>query len=129
MWDVPVLFSEEAGLAAIAERKRPEDRTEEDKMALLGRPRLGDIIRAQIRVKESKEFKVGISLSNCGYFYFLIDSNHLNGNNYLFINSSWYTGEIFLGSGAVNVAENMFADKKNDNWILPSSCTYLFWNE
>jgi hypothetical protein len=85
---VPVLFPEEAGLAAIAERKRPEDRTEEDKMALLGRPRLGDIIRAQIRVKESKEFKVGISLINCGYFYFLIDSNRLNGNNYVFINSS-----------------------------------------
>lgn len=51
---------EEAGLAAIAERKRPEDRTEEDKMALLGRPRLGDITRAQIRIKESKEFKVRI---------------------------------------------------------------------
>jgi hypothetical protein len=70
MWDVPVLLPEEAGLAAIAERKRPEDRTEEDKMALLGRPRLGDITRAQIRVKESKEFKVGLSLSNFGYFYF-----------------------------------------------------------
>jgi len=88
MWDVPVLLPEEAGLAAIAERKRPEDRTEEDKMALLGRPRLGDIIRAQIRVKESKEFKVWISLINCGYFYILIASNFLCGNNYLFINSS-----------------------------------------
>ncbi|KAJ9576813.1 hypothetical protein L9F63_006587, partial [Diploptera punctata] len=48
---------EEAGVAAIAERKRPEELTEEDKMALLGRPRLGDITRAQIRIKESKEFK------------------------------------------------------------------------
>ncbi|XP_023723619.1 sodium/calcium exchanger 3 isoform X2 [Cryptotermes secundus] len=48
---------DEAGLAAVAERKRPEDRTEADKMALLGRPRLGDITRAQIRIKESKEFK------------------------------------------------------------------------
>lgn len=27
-------------------------------MALLGKPRLGDIVRAQIRIKESKEFKV-----------------------------------------------------------------------
>lgn len=60
---------EEAGLAAIAERKRPEDRTEEDKMALLGRPRLGDITRAQIRIKESKEFKVRIS-ENFLFFYF-----------------------------------------------------------
>ncbi|PNF16987.1 hypothetical protein B7P43_G03147 [Cryptotermes secundus] len=51
------MLDEEAGLAAVAERKRPEDRTEADKMALLGRPRLGDITRAQIRIKESKEFK------------------------------------------------------------------------
>ena len=54
--------TEEAGRAALAERKRPEDLTEEDKMALLGRPRLGDITRAQIRIKESKEFKVSIDL-------------------------------------------------------------------
>lgn len=56
--DVPLLLPEEAGLAAIAESKRRDDLTEEEKMALLGRPRLGDITRAQIRVKESKEFKV-----------------------------------------------------------------------
>lgn len=37
--------------------KAPEERTEEEKMALLGRPRLGEISRAQIRIKESKEFK------------------------------------------------------------------------
>jgi solute carrier family 8 (sodium/calcium exchanger) len=55
---VILLFPEEAGLAAIAERKRREELTEEEKMALLGRPRLGDITRAQVRVKESKEFKV-----------------------------------------------------------------------
>lgn len=41
-----------------AEAKSPEDLTEEDKMALLGRPKNGDIIRAQLRIKESKEFKV-----------------------------------------------------------------------
>lgn len=37
--------------------KQPEERTEEEKMALLGRPRLGEVSRAQIRIKESKEFK------------------------------------------------------------------------
>lgn len=37
--------------------KQPEERTDEEKMALLGRPRLGDVSRAQIRIKESKEFK------------------------------------------------------------------------
>lgn len=41
-----------------AEAKAPEDLTERDKMALLGRPKIGDITRAQLRIKESKEFKV-----------------------------------------------------------------------
>lgn len=41
-----------------AESKAPEDLTEQDKMVLLGRPRNGDIVRAQLRIKESKEFKV-----------------------------------------------------------------------
>lgn len=41
-----------------AEAKAPEDLTEEDKMVLLGRPKNGDVIRAQLRIKESKEFKV-----------------------------------------------------------------------
>jgi hypothetical protein len=72
---VSLLLSEEAGLAAVAERKRPEDRTEEDKMALLGRPRLGGITRAQIRIKESKEFKVRIS-ENIPLFLFRGKSNH-----------------------------------------------------
>jgi hypothetical protein len=66
---VALSLPEEAGLAAIAERKRPEDRTEEDKMAFLGRPRLGYITRAQIRIKESKEFKVRIS-ANFSLFLF-----------------------------------------------------------
>jgi len=31
---------------------------EEEKVAMLGRPRLGDITKIQIRIRESKEFKV-----------------------------------------------------------------------
>ena len=38
--------------------KDPEDLTEEEKIALLGRPRLGDNTKIQIRIRESKEFKV-----------------------------------------------------------------------
>ncbi|XP_059471223.1 sodium/calcium exchanger 1 isoform X2 [Neocloeon triangulifer] len=53
----PKMLGDEAGRAAEAEGKKPEELTEEDKMALLGRPKLGDVIRAQIRIKESKEFK------------------------------------------------------------------------
>lgn len=48
---------EVASLAAEAEKKRAEDRTQREKLALLGKPRCGDITRAQIRIKESKEFK------------------------------------------------------------------------
>ncbi|XP_076268722.1 sodium/calcium exchanger 3 isoform X2 [Rhynchophorus ferrugineus] len=46
-----------ASLAAEAEKKRPEERTERERIAIMGKPRLGDITRAQIRIKESKEFK------------------------------------------------------------------------
>merc|ERR1719150_1345501 len=37
--------------------KNPEELTEEEKIALLGRPCLGANTRIQIRIKESKEFK------------------------------------------------------------------------
>ncbi|XP_066598276.1 sodium/calcium exchanger Calx isoform X1 [Prorops nasuta] len=53
----PLLQGAEAGLAVAAEMKQPEERTDEEKMALLGKPRLGEVFRAQIRIKESKEFK------------------------------------------------------------------------
>ncbi|KAL1513689.1 hypothetical protein ABEB36_003066 [Hypothenemus hampei] len=51
------LIDEIASIAAEAEEKPPEQRTEREKIAIMGKPRLGDIIRAQIRIKESKEFK------------------------------------------------------------------------
>ena len=44
-------------MAVAAEMKQPEERTAEEKMALLGKPKLGEVFRAQIRIKESKEFK------------------------------------------------------------------------
>ncbi|KAG7200170.1 hypothetical protein KM043_000605 [Ampulex compressa] len=53
----PQLQGAEAGLAAAAEMKQPEERTDEEKLALLGRPKLGELSRAQLRIKESKEFK------------------------------------------------------------------------
>ncbi|XP_018319809.1 sodium/calcium exchanger 3 isoform X2 [Agrilus planipennis] len=46
-----------ASLAAEAEKKRPEERTDQEKIAIMGKPQLGEITRAQIRIKESKEFK------------------------------------------------------------------------
>lgn len=53
-----------------AEAKAPEDLTEDDKMVLLGRPKNGDVIRAQLRVKESKEFKVSRWNSTRPFCYF-----------------------------------------------------------
>merc|ERR1712212_1329636 len=40
--------------------KNPEDLTEEEKIALLGRPCLGANTRIQIRIRESKEFKSSV---------------------------------------------------------------------
>ena len=42
--------------------KDPEALTEEEKIALLGRPVLGDVTKIQIRIRESKEFKVNFIL-------------------------------------------------------------------
>ncbi|XP_034177282.1 sodium/calcium exchanger 3 isoform X1 [Osmia lignaria lignaria] len=53
----PQLQGADAGIAVAAEMKQPEERTAEEKMALLGKPKLGEVSRAQIRIKESKEFK------------------------------------------------------------------------
>ena len=45
--------------------KDPETLTEEEKIALLGRPRLGDITKIQIGIRESKEFKVYVNSVHC----------------------------------------------------------------
>ena len=51
-------LDELAKFAQNAEKKRPELRNKREKLAILGKPRAGDLARAQIRIKESKEFKV-----------------------------------------------------------------------
>merc|ERR1712080_224930 len=45
---------------SILDEKNPEDLTEEEKIALLGRPCLGTNSRIQIRIRESKEFKSSV---------------------------------------------------------------------
>merc|ERR1719412_2642392 len=45
---------------SILDAKKPEDLTEEEKIALLGRPCLGQNTKLQIRIKESKEFKSSV---------------------------------------------------------------------
>merc|ERR1719445_1071235 len=45
---------------SILDAKKPEDLTEEEKIALLGRPCLGNNTKLQIRIRESKEFKSSV---------------------------------------------------------------------
>merc|ERR1719362_1572358 len=45
---------------SILDAKKPEDLTEEEKIALLGRPCLGNNPKLQIRIKESREFKSSV---------------------------------------------------------------------
>merc|ERR1719229_536245 len=45
---------------SILDAKKPESLTEEEKIALLGRPCLGQNTKLQIRIKESKEFKSSV---------------------------------------------------------------------
>merc|ERR1711962_1381448 len=45
---------------SVLDEKNPEDLTEEEKIALLGRPCLGANGRIQIRIRESKEFKSSV---------------------------------------------------------------------
>lgn len=52
-----ILYSEGIDYS-ILDAKKPEDLTEEEKIALLGRPCLGNNPKLQIRIRESKEFKV-----------------------------------------------------------------------
>jgi hypothetical protein len=70
-----VFADDDIGKAAEAEAKKPEELTEDDKMAILGKPKLGEVIRAQIRIKESKEFKVSFQftvISKCIIVFSLI---------------------------------------------------------
>merc|ERR1712209_22459 len=45
---------------SILDAKKPEDLTEEEKIALLGRPCLGNNTKLQLRIRESKEFKSSV---------------------------------------------------------------------
>lgn len=66
-----------AGLIQAAEQKSPEDLTEEDKMALLGRPKTGETTRALLRIIESKEFKVSAPKTVMYLLYFRYDKSFL----------------------------------------------------
>merc|ERR1719232_295766 len=53
-------MTEEGVDYSILDAKKPEDLTEEEKIALLGRPCLGNNPKLQIRIRESREFKSSV---------------------------------------------------------------------
>ena len=52
-----MLIAEGVDYAAL-DAKGEENWTEDERISTLGRPRLGDVTKIQIRIRESKEFKV-----------------------------------------------------------------------
>lgn len=58
--------------------KTEEELSEDEKIALLGKPRLGEVCKAQIRIKESREFKVSALFSYKKCYYFQCSSSFLD---------------------------------------------------
>ena len=56
------LVGGQENLANNTSGRQPNSLSFDEKVALLGKPKLGEITRSQIRIKESKEFKVKILL-------------------------------------------------------------------
>ncbi|XP_066992282.2 sodium/calcium exchanger 1 [Anabrus simplex] len=116
----PKSLGADAGRIAEVELKRPEDLTEEDKMVLLGRPKLGEMVRAQIRIKESKEFKN------------TVDKLVQRANASLLVGtSSWK--EQFIEALTVSPGDDGGGDEDDDDEKMPSCGDYimhfltLFW--
>ena len=56
------LVGGQENLANNTSGRQPNSLSFDEKVALLGKPKLGEITHSQIRIKESKEFKVKILL-------------------------------------------------------------------
>merc|ERR1719397_1587967 len=88
---------------SILDAKIPEDLTEEEKIALLGRPCLGNNTKLQIRIRESKEFKSSV------------DKLMAKTNNSLMVGtSSWL--EQFTSAFEVQAGED--DDEEGEDGVL-----------
>merc|ERR1711923_351802 len=98
---------------AVLDAKKPEDLTEEEKTALLGRPCLGPNTRIQIRIKESKEFKSSV------------DKMMQKANNSMMVGtSSWI--EQFTDALTVQVDEDEEGEEDEDaEEKMPSMSDYI----
>merc|ERR1711963_228078 len=98
---------------AVLDAKKPEDLTEEEKTALLGRPCLGPNTRIQIRIKESKEFKSSV------------DKMMQKANNSMMVGSSSWL-EQFSDALTVQVDEDEEGEEDEDaEEKMPSMSDYI----
>merc|ERR1712012_1470653 len=93
---------------SILDAKKPEDLTEEEKIALLGRPCLGNNPKLQIRIRESKEFKSSVDK-------LMAKTN----NSILAGSSSWL--EQFTGAFEVQADD----DEEEEEPKMPSCGDYI----
>jgi len=94
------------------DNKNPEELTEEEKIALLGRPCLGANSRIQIRIKESKEFKNSV------------DKMMQKANNSMVVGSSSWL-EQFSDAFTVQADEDDDEDGEDGEEKMPSCGDYI----
>eukprot|EP00090_Calanus_glacialis_P006058 TRINITY_DN1474_c0_g1_i2.p1 TRINITY_DN1474_c0_g1~~TRINITY_DN1474_c0_g1_i2.p1 ORF type:complete len:927 (-),score=231.70 TRINITY_DN1474_c0_g1_i2:454-3234(-) len=94
------------------DNKSPEELTEEEKIALLGRPCLGANSRIQIRIKESKEFKNSV------------DKMMQKANNSLVVGSSSWLGQ-FSDAFTVQADEDDEEEGEEGEEKMPSCGDYI----
>merc|ERR1719282_866378 len=94
---------------SILDAKKPEDLTEEEKIALLGRPCLGNNPKLQIRIRESKEFKSSV------------DKLMAKTNNSILLGSSSWL-EQFTGAFEVQADDDEEGEEGEDDEPKMPSC-------
>merc|ERR1712128_145754 len=97
---------------SILDAKNPEDLTEEEKIALLGRPCLGQNTRIQIRIRESKEFKGAV------------DKMMQKANNSMLVGSSSWLDQ-FAEAFTVQADDDEDEDAEEGEEKMPSFGDYI----
>merc|ERR1719288_707548 len=94
---------------SVLDAKKPEDLTEEEKIALLGRPCLGNNPKLQIRIRESREFKSSVDRMMAK-----------SSNSILAGSSSWL--EQFTGAFEVQADDDEEGEEGEDDEPKMPSC-------
>merc|ERR1719397_1312363 len=101
---------------SILDAKNPEDLTEEEKVALLGRPRHGDNSRIMVRIRESKEFKSSV------------DKMMQKANNSMMVGSSSWLDQ-FTDAFTVQAEDDSDEEKEKIEEIVNEKISWLEENQ